>query len=152
MMGEEGDFWPPITLLDWALFCVKNVCPMVGVSCEGVEDQTMALLTAIDEDSPWEIKRVCFISRGRRELLNLACSINYENTGVGFWSLGVSGLKTFFLLLIGLVWCWVVWVFLLLALVRCFLFSFACSSYCLCTLQFFALLIKIELIIKRILQ
>ena len=77
--GEEGDFCPPITSLDWALFCVKNVCPRVGVSCD---DQTMALLTAIDEDSPWEIKGVCSISRGRRELLNLACSINYENTGV----------------------------------------------------------------------
>jgi hypothetical protein len=115
--GEEGDFWPPITLLDWALFCVKNVCPMVGVSCEGVEDQTMALLTAIDEDSPWEIKRVCFISRGRRELLNLACSINYENTGVGFWSLGVSGLKTFFF--------FVDWFSLVLG---CLGFSFACSS------------------------
>jgi len=33
--------------LDWALFCVKGICSVVGVSCEGLEDQTVALLTAI---------------------------------------------------------------------------------------------------------
>ncbi len=38
--GEDGDFpyplgvFPPARLLDWALGCVKNVCLVVGVSCE----------------------------------------------------------------------------------------------------------------------
>jgi hypothetical protein len=44
-MGRKGIFpslrvFVPVTLLDWALYCVKNVCPVVGVSSN--EDQTMA--------------------------------------------------------------------------------------------------------------
>jgi hypothetical protein len=91
--GEDGDFpyplrvFSPATPLDWALGCDKDVCPVVGVSCEGIEDKTMALLTAIEEDHPREVKGVCSKSRGRRELLNLECSINYDTSarplGVG---------------------------------------------------------------------
>jgi hypothetical protein len=44
---------------------------VVGVSCEGFEDQTVALLTAIGEDHSWEVKEAYSKSRGRRELLNL---------------------------------------------------------------------------------
>ena len=39
----------------------------------------MALLTAFREDHSQDVKGVC--SRGRRELINLKCSINYENSG-----------------------------------------------------------------------
>jgi hypothetical protein len=49
-----GDF-PPATLLDWAL----------------LEDE--GNVDAI-EDIPWKVK-------GRRELLNLECSINYDAKG-----------------------------------------------------------------------
>jgi hypothetical protein len=34
---------------------------VVGILCEGVEDQTVALLTALDEDNPWETKRGALI-------------------------------------------------------------------------------------------
>jgi hypothetical protein len=70
--------FPPVTPLEWALFCVKDIGLMVGLSCEGNEDQIGALLTAIGEDHVLEVKGVC--SRGRRELLNLECFISYEST------------------------------------------------------------------------
>jgi hypothetical protein len=81
-MGRMGIFFilwcfSPGTPLDWALGCDKDVCPMMGVLCEGIEDNTMALLTAIEKDHPREVKGVCSKSRGKRELLNLECSINY---------------------------------------------------------------------------
>jgi hypothetical protein len=63
------DVSSPVTLLDWALSSVKNVCPVVGVS--GDEDQTVALLTAIGEDNLWEVKEACSSSRGKRKLLIL---------------------------------------------------------------------------------
>lgn len=40
----------------------------------------MALLATIEEDNVREIKGAYFKSRGRRELLNLECSINYDTT------------------------------------------------------------------------
>jgi hypothetical protein len=50
---EDGDFpypldvFPPAMPLDWALGCED---PVVGFSCEGFEDMTLALLKAIEED------------------------------------------------------------------------------------------------------
>jgi hypothetical protein len=79
--GDDGDFpspldfVPPITPLDWALFCVKDVCLVVGVLCEGLEDQIVALLTAIGEDHSREENEAYSKSRGKRELLNLEFSI-----------------------------------------------------------------------------
>jgi hypothetical protein len=55
---------------------------VVGVLCEGLEDQTVALLTAIGEDHSWEVTEAYSKSRGRRELLNLECFINYDTSGV----------------------------------------------------------------------
>jgi hypothetical protein len=52
---------------------------VVRLLCEGNEDQIVALLTAIREDHSRDVKGVYF--RGRRELINLKCSINYENSG-----------------------------------------------------------------------
>jgi hypothetical protein len=69
----------PVTPLDWALYSVKNVCPVVGVFSD--EDQTVALLTAIGEDNLREVKGACSYSRGKRELLNLECSIKYDSIG-----------------------------------------------------------------------
>ena len=54
--GEVGDFstplgiFPPVTPLEWAIFCVKDIGPVVWLSCEGNENQIVALLTAIEED------------------------------------------------------------------------------------------------------
>jgi len=68
--------FPLVTPLDWGLFCVKDICPVVALSCEGYEDQAVAFLTAIEEDHSQEVKGAC--SGGRREFLNLESSINYE--------------------------------------------------------------------------
>jgi hypothetical protein len=84
---DDGDFpfpmesFPPVTPLDLALFCAENICPMVGVSCEGNKEQTVALLTTIEEGHPREVKGSCSNPRGRRELLNLECSIKYDTSG-----------------------------------------------------------------------
>ena len=81
--GKDGGFsspkgiFPPITPLDWAIYCVKDICQL-GLSCEGNEDQT-ALLAAIEEDLSQKVKGAC--SKGRREFLNLECSINYKTKG-----------------------------------------------------------------------
>jgi hypothetical protein len=45
----------------------------VGHLCEGIED--------IEEDHPRKVKGVRLKPRGRRELLNLECSINYDAYG-----------------------------------------------------------------------
>jgi hypothetical protein len=65
-----------LLLIKKKLSTLKNIGSVVGLSCEGYEDQAVALLTAIEEDHSWEVKGAC--SRGRMELLNLECSINYE--------------------------------------------------------------------------
>jgi hypothetical protein len=54
---------------------------VVGVSCEGIEDKTTAFLTAIEEDHPRVVKGACSKSRGKMELLNLECSLNYGTSG-----------------------------------------------------------------------
>jgi hypothetical protein len=41
----------------------------------------VALLTAIGEDNLREVKGASSYSKGRRELLNLECSINYDSAG-----------------------------------------------------------------------
>jgi hypothetical protein len=53
----------------------------VGVSCEKNKDYTVALLTAIEEDHTRVVKGACSNPRGRRELLNQECSINYDTAG-----------------------------------------------------------------------
>jgi hypothetical protein len=79
--AKDGDFpyllgvFPPAMPLDWALGCEDTV---MGISCEGFEDTTLVFLTAIEEDHHWEVKGVHSKNRGRRELLNLECSINYD--------------------------------------------------------------------------
>jgi hypothetical protein len=89
MMGRLPIFFAPLgifplfTPLDWALFCLKDIGPVVGLLCEGNEDQVVALLTAIEEDHSRAVKGAS--SRGRRELLNLECSITMKSCpqGVG---------------------------------------------------------------------
>lgn len=57
--------FPPAIFLDLAL---------VGDSCEGIEDT--------EEDHPWKVKGVCPKPKGRGELPNLECSINYDAYGL----------------------------------------------------------------------
>lgn len=64
--------------LDWASGCENSV---MWVSCEGFKYLTLALLTTILEDHLREVKGACSKTRGRSELLNLKCSINYEIVG-----------------------------------------------------------------------
>jgi hypothetical protein len=77
----DGEFpnplgiFSPVRPLDWASLCVKDLCPVVGIR-EGQEDQTVSLLTAIEED---HYREACSNSRGRRVLLNLECPINYDS-------------------------------------------------------------------------
>ncbi|GLT61164.1 hypothetical protein SLA2020_338880 [Shorea laevis] len=58
------DTCSPVTPLDWALFNVKNICRVVGVS--GDKDQTVALLTAIGEDNLQKVKGASSYSKGKR--------------------------------------------------------------------------------------
>jgi hypothetical protein len=66
---------------DWVLQCAKEIRCVVGVSCEGFEEQFMAILTAIEAGRPQKV-RGSFSncgSKGNRELKRLECSINYDS-------------------------------------------------------------------------
>lgn len=76
------DVCSPVTPLDWALYSVKNVCLVVGVSSD--DDQIVALLTAIGEDNLPEVRGACSLSKGTRELLNLECFVKYDSIGASF--------------------------------------------------------------------
>lgn len=69
---------------NWVAQKVMSFCHVVGLSCEGFEDEVKALFTAIEAsrhqnglaDSPSSISKLG--NRGQRELKRLACSINYD--------------------------------------------------------------------------
>jgi hypothetical protein len=80
--------YPPVVLgdcgySDWALHCVKEICPIVGISCVGHEEQSLALLIVIEEEHHRE--ELASLSnlgiKGSWELRNLECSINYDARG-----------------------------------------------------------------------
>jgi hypothetical protein len=93
--GEVGEvlssplcIYPPVVLedsgySDWALHYVKEICPIVGIFCVGHEEQSLSLLTAIDEEHCRE--ELASLSnlgiKGSKELRNLECSINYDSRG-----------------------------------------------------------------------
>jgi hypothetical protein len=86
VVRDDGDFPSPLetfplSLLWIGLNFVLRICPVVGVSCEKNKDYTVALLTAIEEDHTRVVKGACSNPRGRRELLNQECSINYDTAG-----------------------------------------------------------------------
>jgi hypothetical protein len=72
--GEDGDFplpwgvFPPGWALDWEL-----------ESDEGL-DPSLAILDAIEENFHWGVKAARPKSKGRREVFNLAISINYRDS------------------------------------------------------------------------
>lgn len=73
--------------LDWIVERVQNFCQVVGLSCEGLEDQMLALFTAI-EASRKQIGSASSsslfsksVNRGKCESNRLACSIKYDMKG-----------------------------------------------------------------------
>jgi hypothetical protein len=102
----------------------------VGISCAGHVEQTVALLTALEEDHRQEELGSLSSFRGSRELKNLEFSINYEAKGTSsshgkgrvhiffcverfVWALGgVCGSLGWCLWgfpWLVFVWCWDVW-------------------------------------------
>jgi hypothetical protein len=66
---------------DWVLQRVMEIYRVVGLSCEGYEEQFMALLTAIElghchKDLASSSK---FVNKGNKEIKRLACSMNYDS-------------------------------------------------------------------------
>jgi len=66
---------------------VKNLCHVVGLSCDGFEDQMLALFSAIEASRNQAfagyVSKVYFKpgTKGNRELQWLDCSINYDKKG-----------------------------------------------------------------------
>lgn len=84
--GVDGDLssplgiYPPVAL-DWARHRVKDICLIVGITYVGCEEQTLALLTAIEENHRWEALASLSNFKDSRELRNLECYINYDAKG-----------------------------------------------------------------------
>jgi hypothetical protein len=53
---------------------------IVGFSCEGIEEQLLALFTAIEASNSEQVSASCSSAgqKGNRELRSLVCSINYD--------------------------------------------------------------------------
>lgn len=72
---------------DWVFDRVKNFCHVVGLSCEGFEDQMLALFTTIKANryqaSLGSDPKCCYklVNRGNRELKMLICSVNFDMKG-----------------------------------------------------------------------
>jgi hypothetical protein len=75
--GVDGDsplgIYPPFVLgdsgcSDWALLCVKGIISVVGISCMGHEEYTLALLIALEENHRWEDLASLSSFKGSREL------------------------------------------------------------------------------------
>lgn len=71
--GEAGDspypldVLPPRMALDWEVDSIED------------EDPSLAILDAFEEDFLREVKVACPKSKGRRGILNLVSSINYDD-------------------------------------------------------------------------
>jgi hypothetical protein len=52
----------------WAMLCVKDICPVAGMSCVDHEEYTLALLTAFEEDHHREKLASLSSFKWRREL------------------------------------------------------------------------------------
>jgi hypothetical protein len=82
--GDDRDFPYPLgifTPLDWALVCIKDVGPVKGVSSEGNVEKPSTHVGHRRGSFSGGTRGLHSKSRGRRELLNLECSINYDTLG-----------------------------------------------------------------------
>jgi len=68
---------------NWVLQRAKEIHHVLGISCEGYEEQFMAILTAIEasRSQKGSTSNSKLLDRGTRELKRLACSINYDSKG-----------------------------------------------------------------------
>lgn len=70
--------------LAWVLQTLKEICHVMGISCEGFEEELLALFAAIEASNSKQASASCSSlgKRGSRELKSLVCSINYDaNSG-----------------------------------------------------------------------
>jgi hypothetical protein len=59
----------------------KEVFPLLGISCGGNEKKIFDLLTVLDKEQRHEVLASLATLKGRRELKNLECSINFNGRG-----------------------------------------------------------------------
>jgi hypothetical protein len=62
--------------------CAKELYSFPGISCGGNEKELMDLLTELEEKHGHEVLVSPSKPKGRRELKNLECSINFDARGV----------------------------------------------------------------------
>jgi hypothetical protein len=74
--GEVGDFG-----YSEVVQCVKGIHPILGISCGGKEKKLLDLLTVLEEEQCHEVLVSPSKPKGRRELKNLECSINFDARG-----------------------------------------------------------------------
>jgi hypothetical protein len=70
--------------LDWVLQIVEQILHIVGLSCEGFEEELVALFAAIEAGQSKQALTSCSIfgKKSSRESRWLVCSINYDaNSG-----------------------------------------------------------------------
>lgn len=85
MGAEQGA--PNLVSSNWVVQRVKNLCHLVGLSCDGFEDQMLALFSAIEASRNHTfagyVSGVCFKAgtKGNQELKRLDSSVNYDNRG-----------------------------------------------------------------------
>jgi hypothetical protein len=68
---------------DWVIQCANVIYPIVGISYEGHKLQLLALLTYLEAERCNEVVGAmsgCG-TKGKREVENLKCSINYDARG-----------------------------------------------------------------------
>ena len=58
---------------------VKGIYPILGISCGGDENKLLGLLAILEEEQHALVSP--FKPKGRRELKNLECSINFDARG-----------------------------------------------------------------------
>jgi hypothetical protein len=85
--GEDKNF---VMLLDCLVMVLRinlwgwKFCHIVGLSCDGFEDQLMALFTSIEADQPQSgVGSVIDLreksgNKGNHELKRFVCSVNYD--------------------------------------------------------------------------
>jgi hypothetical protein len=73
--GEMGNVGYSEVVLSAKIF------PILGISCGGNEKRFLDLLTVLEEGQCQEVMVSISKQKGRRELINLECSINFDVRG-----------------------------------------------------------------------
>jgi len=77
LVGESGHS-------DWVIQCAKQIYLIVGISYVSNKLQLLALLIFLEEERQKVVLGALFRSgtKGKREVKNLECSVNYDARGV----------------------------------------------------------------------